>query len=107
METIDFEKMNGLVPAIVQQADTNEVLMLGFMNKESLNVTLRTKLATFWSRSRGELWTKGETSGNVLQVESLFYDCDADAILVRAQIKGDGVCCHTGERSCFYRELGS
>lgn len=107
MEHIDFEKMNGLVPAIVQDADSNEVLMLGFMNKEALRKTLETKYVTFWSRTRNELWTKGETSGNVLQVDSLVTDCDADTVLVRARIGGDGVCCHTGTKSCFTTRLGT
>lgn len=105
MTTIDFEKMNGLVPAIVQDSETNEVLMLGFMNADSLQKTLDTRLVTFWSRSRNELWTKGETSGNTLHLVEMFVDCDQDTILVKATMGGDKVCCHTGERSCFFTPL--
>lgn len=94
----------GLIPAIVQEADTGEVLMFAFMNAESVRTTFRKGLVTFWSRSRQELWTKGETSGNVLRLVEIRYDCDADALLVRARLEGEGVC-HTGERVCFYRAL--
>jgi phosphoribosyl-AMP cyclohydrolase len=94
----------GLVPAIVQEADTGEVLMLGWMNPESIRMTFDKKLVTFWSRSRRELWTKGETSGNLLRFVEMRYDCDADALLVLARLEGDGVC-HTGERACFFRTL--
>jgi len=94
---------NGLIPAIVQDDATGEVLMLGYMNAESLRLTLAKGLVTFWSRSRQEFWTKGETSGNVLALRSIRKDCDVDALLVRAAPHGPT--CHTGERSCFYREL--
>lgn len=90
----------GLIPAIVQDAETAEVLMLGYMNKESLEKTLDTGLVTFYSRSRQELWTKGETSGNTLSLESLSIDCDQDTLLVTAFPTGPT--CHTGEVSCFY-----
>lgn len=105
METIDFEKMNGLVPAVVQEADTGEILMLGFMNSEALVKTLQTKKVTFWSRARKGLWTKGETSGNTLQLVSVYTDCDNDTLLIKARLGGDGVCCHTGKRSCFYTKI--
>ena len=93
----------GLIPAIVQDDATNEILMVGYMNAESLRQTLQTGLVTFWSRSRRALWTKGETSGNILRLKAIYKDCDADALLVRADPAGPT--CHTGERSCFYREL--
>ncbi len=94
----------GLIPAIVQEADTGEVLMFAWMSEESIGVTFDKRLATFWSRSRRELWTKGETSGNRLHLVELRYDCDADAVLVRVRMEGTGAC-HTGERTCFYRVL--
>lgn len=106
MDVIDFDKMGGLVPAVVQDADGGDVLMLGFMNKEALAKTLETNLVTFWSRTRHSLWTKGETSGNVLHVIEICTDCDNDAILVKARMGGDQVCCHTGARSCFFNEIG-
>lgn len=105
MNGIDFTKMGGLVPAIVQDADKDDVLMLGFMNEEALAKTIETKLVTFWSRTRQALWTKGETSGNVLHVIELRTDCDSDAILVRVRMGGDQVCCHTGARSCFFGKV--
>lgn len=100
---LDFAKMGGLVPAIVQDEKTNEVLMLGFMNEEAWNKTLATDKVTFWSRTRNELWTKGETSGNFLLVRSILVDCDNDSVLVKAEPKGPT--CHTGNQSCFYTEL--
>ncbi len=90
----------GLVPAIVQDFDSGEVLMLGYMNEESLRRTLETGQVWFYSRSRQELWHKGSTSGNVLRVKSISKDCDSDALLVRAEPAGPT--CHTGERSCFF-----
>ncbi len=105
MEAIDFEKMGGLIPAIVQESDTGEVLMLGFMNQDALAKTLETNMVTFWSRTRKKLWMKGEISGNVLQVETVFLDCDADTLLIRARMGGNGVCCHTGARSCFHTKF--
>lgn len=94
---------NGLIPAIVQDDATNEILMLGYMNEQSLQMTLEKRLVTFWSRSRQEFWTKGETSGNVLELVGIRKDCDVDALLVRAVPHGPT--CHTGNRSCFYRDL--
>lgn len=95
---------NGLIPAIVQDDQSHEILMLGYMNEQSLRMTLDKRLVTFWSRSRQEYWTKGETSGNVLELVSIRKDCDVDALLVRAVPHGPT--CHTGQRSCFYRDLG-
>ena len=94
---------HGLIPAIIQDDASGEILMLGYMNAESLRMTLEKQLVTFWSRSRQEFWTKGETSGNVLALKAIRKDCDVDALLVRAVPHGPT--CHTGERSCFYREL--
>ena len=94
---------SGLVPAIVQDSATGEVLMLAYMNRESLNKTLETKETWFWSRSRNQLWNKGATSGNVQRVKSLFYDCDGDTLLIKVKQRGNA--CHTGERSCFFNEL--
>ena len=100
---IDFEKSGGLVPAIVQDAATAKVLMLGYMNAESLGITLKQKKVCFFSRSRQKLWLKGETSGNFLNVVSIKTDCDADTILITA--KPDGPTCHTGARSCFFENI--
>jgi phosphoribosyl-ATP pyrophosphohydrolase/phosphoribosyl-AMP cyclohydrolase len=102
---IDFEKMQGLAPAIVQDAATGEVLMLGFMNRAAYNMTLAAGYVTFYSRTRNELWTKGETSGNRLKVVSAQADCDFDTILCRVEVEGKGVVCHTGTRTCFNTEL--
>ena len=101
---IDFQKAGGLVPAIIQDQSTGDVLMLGFMNPEAFAQTQRTGEVVFFSRSRNELWKKGETSGHVLKVLELRVDCDADALLVRVEPMGPGVC-HEGYRSCFFREL--
>jgi phosphoribosyl-ATP pyrophosphohydrolase/phosphoribosyl-AMP cyclohydrolase len=95
---------NELVPAIVQDAETHEVLMLAYMNVESLKLTLETGETWFWSRSRSELWHKGATSGNIQKVVEVKVDCDADTLLVL--VEPAGAACHTGERTCFYRELG-
>ena len=103
---MDFSKLDGLIPAVVQDDATGEVLMVGFMNEEALQKTRDTGFATFFSRTRGKLWTKGETSGNRLQVQRILVDCDDDTVLLKCLALGDGVACHTGERSCFYRELG-
>lgn len=97
-----FEKSE-LIPAIVQDASTGEVLMLAYMNAESLRLTLETRKCTFFSRSRGRLWTKGETSGHFMNVVEIFYDCDCDTRLVKANPAGPA--CHTGNRTCFYRRL--
>lgn len=101
---MDFSKLNGLIPAVVQDAGTREVLMVGFMNQEALDRTLSTGFATFFSRTRDKLWTKGETSGNRLKVEHVLVDCDDDTLLLMVTPLGDGNVCHTGERSCFYRD---
>jgi phosphoribosyl-AMP cyclohydrolase len=102
---MDFSKLNGLVPAVVQDDETNEVLMVGFMNEAALAETTRRGFATFFSRTRGKLWMKGETSGNRLQVVRILTDCDEDTVLLRVRRLGDGNVCHTGERTCFFREL--
>ena len=102
---MDFSKLDGLIPAVIQDDRSGEVLMVGFMNEEALTRTRETGFATFFSRSRGKLWTKGETSGNRLEVTRILVDCDDDTVLVKVNALGDGVACHTGERSCFYREL--
>jgi phosphoribosyl-ATP pyrophosphohydrolase/phosphoribosyl-AMP cyclohydrolase len=102
---LDFSKLNGLVPAVIQDADSAEVLMVGFMNEEALEQTRRTGFATFFSRTRNKLWTKGETSGNRLAVVELFTDCDDDTVLVKVRRLGDGNVCHTGARSCFFQPL--
>ena len=102
---MDFSKLDGLIPAVVQDDRSGEVLMVGFMNEEALTVTRTTGFATFFSRSRGKLWTKGETSGNRLQVRRILKDCDEDTVLLRVTRLGDGNVCHTGERSCFFREI--
>ncbi len=102
MENLKFNE-KGLIPAIVQDADTGEVLMLGYMNRESIERTLSSGEVWFYSRSRQELWHKGATSGNRLMVRELWRDCDGDAILVKA--KPLGPTCHTGERSCFFQRL--
>jgi len=102
---IDFGKMQGLVPAVVQDAESGEMLMLGFVNQEALDATLRTGLVTFYSRTRQSLWTKGETSGNFLQVVDAWTDCDRDTVLFKVRVLGEGKVCHTGTRSCFTEEL--
>jgi phosphoribosyl-AMP cyclohydrolase len=96
---------DGLIPAIVTDAGSGEVLMFAWMNAEALALTIETRLGHFWSRSRGKLWKKGEESGNVLHVSEMRTDCDQDVMWLKATIGGDGVACHTGERSCFYRSL--
>src|SRR5215470_6074666 len=103
--TIDFQKMQGLVPAIVQDAKSAQVLMFGFMNEEALELTVAGGYVTFFSRTRNELWTKGETSGNRLKVLSITTDCDRDTFLIQVQVEGKGVVCHLGTRSCFTQEL--
>src|SRR2546430_14417308 len=103
---IDFEKSGGLVPAIAQDHQTGEVLMMAYMNRESFEETVRTKRAVYFSRSRNKLWRKGEESGNVQEVKELFFDCDADALLVKVNQVG-GAACHEGYKSCFFRKLTS
>lgn len=95
----------GLLPAVVQDAGTGEVLMVAWMDAEALDRTLDTGETWFWSRSRQQLWHKGATSGNVQTVREVRYDCDGDVLLLKVEVAGDGVACHTGERSCFYRTL--
>ncbi|KQC08394.1 MAG: phosphoribosyl-AMP cyclohydrolase [Smithella sp. SDB] len=100
----DFAKGDGLVPVIVQDAETKEVLMMAYMNRESWQATLETGKATYWSRSRRKLWLKGETSGNFQLIKAVFIDCDNDTILLQVKQIGEAAC-HTGYRSCFYRKL--
>ena len=100
---MDYSKLDGLIPAVIQDAESAEVLMVGFMNEEALAETRRSGFATFFSRTRGKLWTKGETSGNRLEVKEIFVDCDDDTVLVKAERLVDGNVCHTGERTCFNR----
>ena len=102
---MDFSKFQGLVPAVVQDADSSEVLMVGFMNEDALARTRESGYVTFFSRTRSTLWTKGETSGNRLQVVELLVDCDEDTLLVKAKRLGDGNVCHTGQRTCFNTRL--
>ena len=102
IESIQYNE-KGLIPAIIQDSDTGEVLMLGYMDEEALQLTLTSGEAWFYSRSRQELWHKGETSGNRIEVHSVWKDCDSDAILVRA--KATGPVCHTGNRTCFFQQL--
>ena len=101
-ENLKFDE-NGLIPAIVQDADTNEVLMMAYMNAESLRLTLEKGETWFWSRSRQELWHKGETSGNIQSVVDIRVDCDADTLLIL--VNPAGAACHTGKRSCFFRNI--
>jgi len=102
MKGLKFDK-KGLIPAIVQDYKTGEVLMVAYMNRASLRRTLKSGRACYWSRSRRKLWTKGETSGNFQFVKAVYYDCDKDALLIKVRQKG--AACHTGNRSCFYRKL--
>lgn len=102
MENIKFDE-KGLIPAVVQDAATGEVLMVAYMNEESLELSKKTKRATFWSRSRGELWEKGKTSGNFMYIKEIRVDCDADCILLL--VEPAGAACHTGKRTCFYRDI--
>ena len=102
---MDYSKLSGLIPAVVQDDESGEVLMVGFMNDEALEKTKATGFATFFSRTRNTLWMKGETSGNRLQVTEMLVDCDEDTVLLKVKRLGDGNVCHTGERTCFYRRL--
>ena len=102
---MDFSKLGGLIPAIVQDATDSEVLMVGFMNEEALARTQESGFATFFSRTRNTLWMKGETSGNTLAVQEILVDCDDDTVLLKVTRNGEGNVCHTVERSCFYRTL--
>lgn len=105
MDIINQLKFNdaGLIPAIIQDIETNEVLMHAYMNKESLKITMDTGKATFWSRSRKKLWTKGETSGNFLHIKKLYYDCDLDTLLFK--VMPEGPACHTGKKTCFFTNV--
>ena len=103
LEQIDFDKGNGLVPVVVQDANTKAVLMVAYVNQEALEKTLKTGYAHYYSRSRGKLWKKGETSGNVQKVKEVFLDCDGDTLLYVVDQRG--VACHTGEYTCFFRKL--
>ena len=102
---MDFTKLDGLIPAVVQDETSNEVLMVGFMNDEAWQLTQQTGYVTFFSRTRNKLWMKGETSGNRLAVRQVLIDCDQDTVLIKVRREGDGNVCHTGQRSCFYTEL--
>ena len=102
LDKIKFDAQ-GLVPAVVQDAKTNAVVMLAYMNRESLKLTLETGYTWFWSRSRQELWNKGATSGNLQKVVEMYYDCDGDALLVKAELSGPA--CHTGQYSCFHNPM--
>jgi phosphoribosyl-AMP cyclohydrolase len=102
---MDFKKLDGLIPAVIQDSQSAEVLMVGFMNEQALADTRRTGYATFYSRTRHALWTKGETSGNKLEVMEILVDCDQDTVLVKVRRLGDGNVCHTGQRTCFFRTL--
>ena len=104
MVNLNFNKINGLVPAIVQDHETGEILMLAFMNQEAWEATLSTGKATYFSRSRQKLWVKGETSGNLQIVKEILVDCDEDTVLLKVEQRG-GAACHTGYRSCFYRKM--
>ena len=98
---MDYSKLDGLIPAVIQDADTAEVLMVGFMNEVAFAETRRTGFATFFSRTRNTLWMKGETSGNKLAVVDMLVDCDDDTVLLKVKRLGDGNVCHTGARTCF------
>ena len=102
---MDFSKLDGLIPAVIQDEGSGEVLMVGFMNEDALARTRETGFATFFSRTRGRLWTKGETSGNRLKVLRILQDCDEDTVLLKVARLGDGNVCHTGQRTCFFQEL--
>lgn len=102
---MDFSKLDGLIPAVIQDDTSGEVLMVGFMNDEAFARTKQSGFATFFSRSRNTLWLKGETSGNRLRVVRMLVDCDDDTVLLKVKRLGDGNVCHTGERTCFYRDV--
>jgi phosphoribosyl-ATP pyrophosphohydrolase/phosphoribosyl-AMP cyclohydrolase len=102
---MDFSKLDGSIPAVVQDAESGEVLMVGFMNDQAWAITQETGYVTFFSRTRNTLWTKGETSGNRLAVKRAFVDCDEDTVLIHAAREGEGNVCHTGARTCFFTEV--
>lgn len=101
---LDFKKSAGIIPVIIQDAKSKEILMLGYMNKRALKLSLETKWVHFWSRSRNELWLKGEKSGNKLRLIDITSDCDNDSLLVKVELVGKGAC-HTGSKSCFFNKL--
>src|SRR5215469_5731399 len=101
MNSFDFDKLGGLIPAVLQDAADGEVLMVGFMNREALDRSVAEGYVTFYSRTRNKLWTKGETSGNRLRIVSVSTDCDRDSLLLRVNVEGSGMVCHRGTRSCF------
>jgi phosphoribosyl-AMP cyclohydrolase len=103
VEKMDWKKMNGLIPVIVQDAKTNVVLMLAYANKQALEHTLKTGRGTYWSRSRNELWVKGETSGNIQKIRQVLADCDYDTLLYI--VEQTGPACHTGDYSCFHNDF--
>ena len=103
----DFDKLGGLIPAVVQDAEDGEVLMVGFMNREALERSLAEGYVTFYSRTRNKLWTKGESSGNRLRIISASTDCDRDSLLLCVNVEGSGVVCHRGTRSCFTEPVGA
>ena len=102
---MDFTKLDGLIPAVVQDHQNGDVLMVGFMNPEAWDITLRTGYVTFFSRTRNTLWTKGETSGNRLAVRQVLLDCDEDTVLIKGRREGEGNVCHTGQRTCFFNVI--
>ena len=104
MIELDFDKQGGLVTAVAQDADSGEVLMVAYMNREAWEKTLETGIATYWSRSRSKLWVKGESSGNTQEIKEIFVDCDDDTVLLRVDQKG-GAACHEGYRSCMFRKV--
>ncbi|HUX87906.1 MAG TPA: phosphoribosyl-AMP cyclohydrolase [Chloroflexota bacterium] len=103
--TLNFSKLNGLLPVVVQHHENRDVLMVGFMNEDAWAMTRQKRMVTFWSRERKVLWTKGETSGNVLRVKRVWTDCDSDTLLIEADPAGPT--CHTGAPSCFFQEIAS
>lgn len=104
MKKLDFKKGNGLIPAIIQDEKSGDVFMLGYMNEQSLEKTKETGRVHFWSRSRNKLWMKGEESGNILKVQEIFVDCDADTILIKVTLQGNAVC-HTKNKTCFFEKI--
>ncbi len=104
MKKLNFYKSNGLIPVIIQEYKTMEILMQGYMNKEAFAKTVRNGIVNFWSRSRNIIWKKGEISGNILKVKEIYTDCDKDSLLIKADLIGKNVC-HSGNKSCFYKKL--
>jgi len=104
MSTLKFNNQDGLIPAVIQEEQTGDVLMLGYMNDTAVRKTLKERIVYFWSRSRKKLWMKGEESGNKLKVRKIFQDCDRDSILIKVELVGKNAC-HTGNKSCFYKTI--